>query len=181
VTVADAPRLRLRRATPADVPVLRRWDEEPHVVASDPNDDWDWENELDDPGPWRKPLMAEVNGRPVGFLDLIDPAAEPSRYWGETGPGHRAIDLWIGAATDLGRGYGTAMMRLALADCFADPGVHTILIDPLAGNVRAIRFYRRLGFRSVGLRRFGPDLCDVHILGRETWLASPACAAAVPG
>lgn len=32
--------IRLRPATPADVPLLRRWDEQPHVVSSDPNDDW---------------------------------------------------------------------------------------------------------------------------------------------
>lgn len=38
--------LRFRAATPADAPLLRHWDEQPHVVASDPNDDWDWEREL---------------------------------------------------------------------------------------------------------------------------------------
>jgi aminoglycoside 6'-N-acetyltransferase len=182
VNPADTPPpgLRLRRATLADVPVLRRWDEDPAVVASDPKDDWDWDEELAAVGPWRKPLVAEVDGRPIGFLDVIDPAAEPTRYWGEIGPGHRAIDIWIGAAADRGRGYGAAMMRLALADCFASPDVHTVLIDPLADNVRAIRFYRRLGFRSAGLHRFGGDLCEVHVLDRAAWRASPACAAAVP-
>ena len=34
------PLLTLRPATLADAPLLRRWDEEPHIVASDPNDDW---------------------------------------------------------------------------------------------------------------------------------------------
>ncbi len=48
-------------------------------------------------------------------------------------------------------------MGLALARCFADPKVTTVLIDPLAGNVRAHRFYERLGFRFVERRLFGKD------------------------
>ena len=41
-----AKRVHLRPAGPADLERLRRWDEQPHVVASDPNDDWGWETEL---------------------------------------------------------------------------------------------------------------------------------------
>ena len=33
------------------------------------------------------------------------------------------------------------MMRLALEHCFADARVTAIIIDPLASNVRAHRFY----------------------------------------
>ena len=46
---------------------------------------------------------------------------------------------WIGEAADLGRGYGTQMMRLALDRCFAPPEVSAVIIDPLASNTRAIR------------------------------------------
>lgn len=62
------------------------------------------------------------------------------------------------------------MMRLALARCFRNPTVAAVLIDPLADNTRAIRFYQRLGFRVVGPRRFGDDDCLVHELRREVWL-----------
>lgn len=30
----------LRPATADDAPLLRHWDEQPHVLAADPNDDW---------------------------------------------------------------------------------------------------------------------------------------------
>ena len=158
--------VRLRAAGPADVALLRAWDEQPHVVASDPNDDWNWEVELGRNPDWREQLIAEVDGRPIGFVQIIDPAREESRYWGETPPGLRAIDIWIGDAADLGQGYGTHIMRLALARCFADPTVSAVLIDPLASNVRAHRFYERLGFRPVGPRRFGQDDCLVFRLER---------------
>ena len=83
----------------------------------------------------------------------------------------RAIDLWIGEEGDLGRGYGTQMMHRALARCFAVPAVATIIIDPLARNTRAHRFYERLGFRFVGRRRFGDDDCFVYRLERAEYQA----------
>lgn len=162
-------RVRLRPATLADVPLLRRWDEDPDVVRADPNDDWHWEEELARVEPWREPMIAEEDGRPIGFLDIIDPATEPSRYWGDVPPGVRAIDIWIGSAADRGRGLGTAMMQLAIARCFAPPDITEILIDPLASNARAIRFYARLGFVAIGRRWFGADDCLVMRLARAAW------------
>jgi aminoglycoside 6'-N-acetyltransferase len=61
------------------------------------------------------------------------------------------------------------MMQWAIVFCFAVPAVDAILIDPLASNTRAIRFYQRLGFRPVEERRFGDDLCLVHRLDRSDW------------
>jgi aminoglycoside 6'-N-acetyltransferase len=40
------------------------------------------------------------------------------------------------------------------------------VIDPLASNVRAIRFYERLGFRAIERRMFGADDCLVMRLER---------------
>ena len=154
-----------------DVTLLRRWDDAPHVVASDPNDDWQWETELGRDPDWREQLIAEVDGVPIGFVQIIDPAREDSHYWGDCGLGLRAVDIWIGDAAYLGRGHGTAMMGQALARCFADPEVGAVIIDPLAENVDAIRFYQRLGFALVEHRWFGADHCAVHRLERAAWVA----------
>jgi aminoglycoside 6'-N-acetyltransferase len=158
--------MRLRTATLCDLELLRRWDEQPHVAACDPNGDWGWEVELDRSPVWREQLIAELNGRPIGFVQIIDPALEDSRYWGEVDARLRAIDIWIGERDDLRRGYGSEIMRLALACCFADPAVEAVLVDPLASNLRAQRFFEHLGFRFVERRRFGLDDCFVYRLGR---------------
>jgi aminoglycoside 6'-N-acetyltransferase len=163
------PSLVLRPATPTDAPLLRRWDDQPHVVASDPHDDWDWEAELPRSPAWRESLIAEADGRPVGFLQIIDPALEETHYWGaDCPPNLRALDIWIGEPSDLGRGLGTLMMRAAIDRCFSSPEVAAILLDPLASNLRAHRFYERLGFRPVGPRRFGADDCLVYRLDRPS-------------
>ena len=159
----------LRPATIQDISLLQHWDEQPHVIASDPNDDWQWAHELGRNLSWREQLIAEHEGDPVGFIQIIDPAEEESHYWGDVPSGHRAIDIWIGEEDNLGKGYGTEMMRQAISRCFSDDTVHTILIDPLASNVRAHVFYERLGFVFVERRMFGEDDCLVYKLRRIDW------------
>jgi aminoglycoside 6'-N-acetyltransferase len=90
------PEVTLRPATPGDLELLRHRDEQPHTVASDPNDDRGWETGLARDPPWREPLIGEVDGRPVGLVQIIDPAEEDSDYWGDVPPDLRAIDIWIG-------------------------------------------------------------------------------------
>ncbi len=164
--------LKLRTATIADLELLRRWDEQPHVIEADPNDDWQWETELCRTPAWREQLIAELDGRPIAFVQILDAAREETHYWGDVRENARAIDIWIGEADDLGKGHGTQIMRLALARCFADPTVTAVLIDPLASNPRAHRFYERLGFEFLEYRRFGTDECRVYRLARSQYEAS---------
>jgi aminoglycoside 6'-N-acetyltransferase len=169
--------LSLRPAVLADVPTLDRWDRDPHVIAAtsdDPNapkafGDAYWPDELAMQSEVSGYFIAELEGRPIGAMQIIDPHLEPTHYWGDIAPDLRAIDIWIGDPRDRGKGYGTQMMRLAMERCFADARVTAIVIDPLASNTRAHRFYERLGFRPVGRRMFGEDDCLVHELTRADW------------
>lgn len=149
--------------------MLRRWDLEPHVIDSDPNSDWDYEDEIGRDLPGRAHFIAEADGEPVGVMEFTDPEHDDTRYWGEMPAGYRALDIWIGPSNRLGQGLGTLMMREAISMCFADTSVHSILIDPLETNTDAIRFYERIGFRFVEIRRFDEDVCAVHRLLRSEW------------
>jgi len=171
--------VRLRPAVVEDAGLLASWDREPHVIACSTDDpDADiafggipWREELADQSDASFYRIAEVDGRPIGVMQVIDPHREPTHYWGEIEPNLRALDIWIGPRDALGHGYGTQMMTLAIDDCFADPAVAAIVIDPLASNADAHRFYRRLGFEPVGRRMFDEDDCLVHRLERATWEA----------
>ena len=158
----------LRPATPDDLDLLRRWDEQPHVRESGV-EDWGWETELGRDPEWREFLIASFGGRPIGFMQIIDPAREDTHYWGNVPEGLRALDIWIGEPDALGQGYGTEMMRQALDRCFAEADVEAVLVDPLSTNVRAHRFYERLGFRFVERRMFGNDDCHVYRMDRTDW------------
>ena len=171
--------LSLRSATIDDVPIFSKWDEEPHVIAAttddpDPTDafgeDHYWETELAHLSPYSRYYLAELNRRPIGAVQIIDPKNEVTHYWGEIEANLRAIDIWIGEKDCFGQGFGSQMMSQALTLCFAPPEVTAVLVDPLFSNQRAHRFYRRFGFLEVERRWFnGEDDCLVFRLEREAW------------
>ena len=69
------------------------------------------------------------------------------------------LDLFL-AGDMLGRGLGTDTLRTVLRHLFEVRGHHRALIVPAADNERAIRSYKRVGFRPVGILRQaerGPD------------------------
>ena len=69
----------LRSMTIDDVPSLVRWDDDPDVAAAlgGRGADWyDWPTELVRDVPWRELLIAEEDGRPIGFVQLIDAGEE---------------------------------------------------------------------------------------------------------
>ena len=170
----------LRDANIHDLELLQYWDQKEHVRNISSFDDWNWQVELDRKPSWRKQWIAEVVGVddeermqppiPIGCVQVIDPAIEETHYWGMDCPPYlRAIDIWIGEEDYLGKGYGTQIMTLVLDDCFAQREVEAVILDPLASNIKAQRFYERLGFRNVGLRKFGPDECVIQRLERRDW------------
>lgn len=158
-----------RQTNVSDVSVLRNWDSQPHIIESDPNSDWQWETELKKSFDWRVQWIVKLNGHPLGFVQIIDPAREESHYWGEISEGFRAIDIWIGDVDELRKGYGTYIMQHCIAYCFANPDVHAILIDPLVSNTGAQKFYESLGFQNINRRQFGLDDCYVYQLDKIDW------------
>ena len=174
--------IKLRPATHADIPTLLRWDADPVVIASGSDDpdaviawgeDNDWAENIDlyQRDVWEY-WIAELDGRSIGAMQMCDPHLEPTHYWGEIEPNLRALDIWIGEADARGKGHGETMMSLAFARCFSDPLVTAIIIDPLASNTRAHKFYQRLGFVPTHRQVFHEeDDCLVHRLTRQDWEA----------
>jgi aminoglycoside 6'-N-acetyltransferase len=154
-----------------DVALLRAWDADADVAAALGRNgaDWyDWPIELARNVRWRELLIAEEDGRPIGFIQLTDAAEEESHYWGDVAPGTWALDIWIGSPDDRGRGLGTGAMQAALRRIFDDHRADAVVIDPRVDNPRAIAFYERLGFERVGVRDFDGDRCLVMRLRHST-------------
>ena len=162
----------IRNAGIGDVELLLKWDQNQHVIDADPAGDWQWDQELKRDPEWREQLIAEKDGQPIAFVQIIDPANEESHYWGQIGVGKRAIDIWIGEKENLGKGFGTQIMELVLRRCFEIGAVTEVLIDPFATNHRAINFYKRLGFKFVEDRIFDGDECEIFSLKKGDWLTN---------
>ena len=163
------PEIQFRHALPQDADMLYAWQEQDYLKAVLGDDDWHWHEELAKHPSWREQLIAELDGKPIGFMEIIDPAEEESHYWGNCGSNLRALDIWIAVPELLGQGLGSTMMQLALQRCFSAPEVKGVLLDPLATNTKAHRFYEKLGFKFVEQRVFGDDVCYVYYLPRSTY------------
>ena len=159
----------LRPATINDLDLLHYWDQQEHVIESNPNEDWDYASDLNAKKEWMEQFIAEVDGKAIGFINIIDPYLEESNYWGEVDKNLKAIDIWIGEKDFLNKGFGTQMMYTALDHCLRNGKVCGVLIDPLETNKDAIRFYKRIGFKFIEKRKFDNDICDVHYLSREEY------------
>jgi diamine N-acetyltransferase len=59
----------------------------------------------------------------------------------------------IGEKDCWGKGYGTEATRLVLDYAFTGLGLHNVMLNVFATHERAIRAYRRAGFREIGRRR----------------------------
>jgi len=62
-----------------DLELLNYWYTKQHIIDYDPDDEWNWEIELDRNPKWKEQLVAElhavsaVSGEPIGYIQLIDP------------------------------------------------------------------------------------------------------------
>lgn len=96
-------------------------------------------------------LVVEVEGAVAGGIEL----------WEELDPDYRhaGIDVFLGERWQ-GRRLGRSIVSLAVAHLLESRGHHRVTIDPSTANERAIRCYRAVGFRPVGVLRSyerGPD------------------------
>jgi aminoglycoside 6'-N-acetyltransferase len=166
----------LRKTTTADIQTLEKWDSQEHVQFATGNDAilevdpnyWPYELSLCDNKTYQY-YIAELDGLPIASLQMINPGLEVTKYWGNMEDGYRAIDIIIGDKENLGKGYGTTIMGLILDLCFEDSTVKGVYIDPLSINLRAIKFYQKIGFEFVENRNFGEDNCDVYYISREKY------------
>ncbi len=88
-------------------------------------------------------LIAELDGRVIGFANLWN-------ICGDVTLNNLAV-----TASERSKGAGSALMREALTRF---SGCDFVTLEVRASNEGAIRFYKRFGFRQVGLRKDFYDL-----------------------
>ena len=132
-----------------------------------PEDAWSREmfaSELRDGPSDRYYLVAEEDGRVVGYAGLLAPASRPGR----PGSGGQADVLTMAVATSRwGQGIGSALLEALLAEAAAR-GCAEVFLEVRVDNPRAQRLYRRHGFADVGLRRgyYQPSGTDALVMRR---------------
>ena len=141
----EAPGIVLRPPAAADAPRLAEILQEPAVAAWWPR--WDEARvraEITE-GPDREPgwVITTQDGATVGWL----------QYGEEAEPDYPSVWFDLFLATEArGRRLGPKALRRVI-EVFVERGHHRFVIDPSAGNERAVRAYAAVGFKPVGIMR----------------------------
>lgn len=141
-----------RPVTEKDLPTIAGWLAEPHVA------EW-WDDPQKEIAEIRahissvsvEPLIVELDGRPIAYLQSYDPHLEDDHPYADQPFGTLGIDLSIGPAELLGIGHGSAIVSQFVEELFEE-GAPRVIIDPHPDNGRAIRAYEKAGFRPIGRR-----------------------------
>jgi len=141
-----SPAYRFRLAAPADMPLLRNWLRTPEVARwwGDPEQQAALlQEDLSEPGM----VMRIVSRGATPFAYAQDYAVHrwPQAHFAGLPAGSRAIDSFIGQPEMIGRGHGSAYLRL-LAKRLSAEGAPVVAIDPALHNLRARRAYEKAGF-----------------------------------
>lgn len=147
----------LRPLTEADLSMAAEWIGRPH-----------WQEWWDDPDEaiarirdkiegrdTTRPFIFEIDGRPVGYVQYWFVADQRTSEhltdypWLALLPDDTVgVDISIGDEADLSKGIGSTVVRM-MAQMLWEDGHREIIIDPDAGNARAVRAYEKAGFRPI--------------------------------
>lgn len=131
--------------TSADLPLIRRWLEAPHVAEwwHDPAEQFELvSGDLDHPD--MAQYIVASDRRPFAYLQCYNLSGWNTGF-GAQPHGTRGLDQFIGEADMLDRGHGSVFIRSFTERLLAE-GTPRVVIDPDPGNVRAIRAYEKAGF-----------------------------------
>lgn len=153
----DSP-VTFRRLEGADMPLLHRWHNQPHVKR------W-YDSDLDlsaiesvaalyepagENGHTQSYIIL-VGGRPAGYIQtyLIADYSDYSRHV-DVAENAAGVDLFIGEEDLVHRGLGPVILRRFLAEVvFTQPGTVSCIVGPEPQNTVAIRAYEKAGFRYL--------------------------------
>jgi len=146
-----APQYQFRSMSAADLPMVRRWLETPHVAQwwHGPDEQFALVSEdLDHPA--MDQFVVTADDRPFAYLQCYDPTAWSDNGLGTHPLGTRGIDQFIGEPDMVDRGHGSALIR-SFVDGLLKKGTPRVVTDPDPENIRAVRAYEKAGFQKVSL------------------------------
>jgi aminoglycoside 6'-N-acetyltransferase len=146
-----------RPVTEKDLPMLHEWMQRPHWQEwwGDPQEELGYIRDMIEGRDTTRPFIFQVGGTDKGYIqvwfikDQRDTEIASDYPWLKELPEDAVgVDLSIAAPEDLSRGIGTMVLQ-AFVRTLRQEGYRRIVIDPDPANLRAVRAYRKAGFREI--------------------------------
>jgi RimJ/RimL family protein N-acetyltransferase len=137
--------------------LLRDWLERPHMREwwGDPEEELGYIRDMVAGRDTTRPFLIMLGGEPIGSIQNWYIGDHRNEAWLKDHPwlaefpaSSVGVDISIGEAERLSQGIGSAALN-AFVRRLLDEGRETVVIDPGPDNHRAIRAYRKAGFRPV--------------------------------
>ena len=144
--MAVNPLYTFRPVIKSDLPQLEVWLQAPETVTwwGKPGEQAEiLRADLDDPRMQMDLVL--FKGYSFAYVQNYEVHSWPQPHLDYLPTGSRAIDTFIGEHTMIGRGHGSAYLRILALRLQAD-GAPVIAIDPTESNLRAVRAYKNAGF-----------------------------------
>lgn len=141
----------LRPVEISDAPLIQSWHNDPELrkLAGSPRVSSTLDNEEEDIKNASKSeneaylmIVKKADNVQIGFIRLNE--LEDRVVW---------LRIVIGDKGSWGKGYGSEAMRYTLYWLFRKLNVHRVELEAFASNTRAISFFKKIGFKSEGVRR----------------------------
>ena len=146
-----------RPVTSADLALLGDWLARPHWRTwwGDPETELGYIRDMVEGRDTTEPFIFQIEGRDTGYIqvwyvkdqmkdDILKDYPWLTRLPSET----VGVDLSIADDRQLSRGIGTKVLS-AFVDTLRQRGFERIIIDPDPENQRAVKAYRKAGFREI--------------------------------
>ena len=137
-----------RPMSAGDLPLVKDWLARPHVTEWWGDADEQFKLVSED---MNEPAMdqyivssTQAFGAPFGYLQCYR-LTDWNICFGPQPEATRGIDQMIGEAEMIGRGHGSAFIRVFIENLLAT-GTPRVVVDPAPDNARAIRAYEKAGF-----------------------------------
>jgi len=147
-----------------DLPLVEQWLQADHVRTYWGDPAANLRQLRATPGPGHRRAIIAVGGRKVGLVLWQHPTREELDQAGLTDIPTSAIDidLLVGERDAVGRGIGSAALRLLAETVLADPAVPFVMGCARCDNLVSQRAFARAGFRKD--REFDDAPCGRHVL-----------------
>jgi aminoglycoside 6'-N-acetyltransferase len=151
------PAFEFRALSTADLPLMRRWLDSPHVREwwGEPETELGYIRDMIEGRDTTRPFLFSVGGRSAGYIQYWFVGHHQNETWiadhpwlAELPTDAVGVDLSIGEPDLLAQGIGSAVLRLFTERLVAE-GHRTIIIDPDPANGRAVRAYEKAGYRTI--------------------------------
>ncbi len=138
---------------PRDLATLHAWVTHPRSVfwgmqgASVDEVHTEYARIADDPH--HEALLGRADGSPAFLMERYDPRLSPIAALTELLPGDFGMHLLVAPTDTPVPGFTAAVMRRVIVECFADPAVARVVVEPDIRNDKIAALNAAVGFRVV--------------------------------